>query len=141
MTIRSYKSSDYEAIIANEKLADMYDETWDSRANYEHLARMNPTNILVAEIDNKIVSSQIIVPLGPDLAVLYRLNVLEKFRGQGIGDKMLEHAEIVAKNRGIKELGMYVDSTKSDLIKYYGKRNYKANSSVSYSYLWKNIAD
>jgi ribosomal protein S18 acetylase RimI-like enzyme len=140
MIIRNYQPSDYDQMIANQRAAEnnMYNDNWDSRANFEYLTKLNPSNILVAEMNGGgIVGSLLICPLGPDQATLYRVTTKNEFQKQGIATELLKKATEVLRERGVTEIGMFVNSSNQELLDFYSKRGFSSSSTKTFKYLWK----
>jgi ribosomal protein S18 acetylase RimI-like enzyme len=76
-----------------------------------------------------------ISPLGPDQATLYRLTVSRKYRRRGIATELLREAQKVCHDRGVKKLGIYVNSSEADLIDFYEKRGFAPITKTTYDYL------
>ncbi|MDR0956017.1 MAG: GNAT family N-acetyltransferase [Candidatus Nomurabacteria bacterium] len=142
LMIRVYRPSDFAQIVRNLKVSEnnMYDENVDSEADFSDLVKRHPENILVAEIDGEIVGSELIVPLEPDQATLCRLAVKKDFRNRGVATELLKKAVDSAKQRGFKELGMYVDAGNAELLNFYDRRGFCWNGGHTYKYLQNDLS-
>lgn len=138
LLIRKYKEGDYKQVEENLREAGLFDETWDSEKNVNGMVAKDPGSIIVAEEAEKVVGSVFLVYQGPKLVYLFRLVVKKEYRGKGIASKLIEKAYEIAKNNGVEEIGMYVDSSNKDLHEFYGKRDFKRSKSTYY-YMWKDI--
>ena len=138
MIIRNYQSSDYEAIARNLKNDGGYDPVWDGQSNFESLVAENPANILVAEVDGKVVGSVLIDQFGADLAFLYRLIVDEDYRRQGIAGQVIEAAHHELRARGAREVALFADSDRPELLKYYRGKGY-TEGEHKYKTMWRSL--
>ena len=55
-----------------------------------------------------------------------------------MGTKLMERAEEVAKENGVKEIGVYVDAKNGGLINFYENRGYKS-SKKPWLYMYKSV--
>jgi ribosomal protein S18 acetylase RimI-like enzyme len=139
--IRNYQPEDFDQIVRNLQISEnnMYAEDWDSRANYDDLSRRDVSNVLVAEASGDVVGSVILLPLGPDAVLLFRLAVCKDFRSHGIATQLLEKARAVCKKRGAKSITLWVDADNEQLLDFYRKRGYSHGSKKTYACLWTDI--
>lgn len=138
MTIRDYRPEDYDAIVKNLKPEDMFDEIWDSRNNYETKVAENPSDILVAEVDGKVVGSVLIDQMGQEMAFIYRLVVTKSYRNQGVASQLLEKVYEVLKSRGTKEVALFANSKDEKLIEFYSHKGYSKGENT-YRAMWKSL--
>jgi ribosomal protein S18 acetylase RimI-like enzyme len=138
MNIRNYQEQDYEAIMQNLKQADMFDEVWDGKTNFSSLIHEDPTNILVAEVDGKVVGSVLIDQFGAELAFIYRLVVSEDYRRQGVGARLIDAAHDTLRARGTKEVALFADATNEKLIQYYRGKGY-TEGKHKYKTMWRSL--
>lgn len=69
----------------------------------EHLNRVGPENIWVADFDGKVVGLAGLIP-GKQEAELEPMVVSEKYRGLGIGRQLTERVITAARNQGVHQL-------------------------------------
>jgi len=112
LKVKNYKASDYSELAANLKEADLFDEVWDSEENVKGTVKNYPESVIVAEENGKVVGSAFLVNQDPKLMYFFRLVVSNEYHSKGIATKLIEKATEIAKKNGVKELGMYVDSSK-----------------------------
>ena len=137
MNVRPYRPEDYPTIKRNLESANMFDEMWDGQTNVDSLAAEEPTNILVAEQDGKVVGSLFIDQFGADLAFIYRVVVDEKYRGQGIATSLLTAARDTLAKRGVKEVALFVNSEDDGLQDFYARQGFKKGTR-SYKAMWRS---
>lgn len=121
--IRSYRDSDYPKLKKNLINGGLFLENWDTRKNLARKIQRNPNSILVATINKQIIGNVYIVEDGWS-ATISRLCVREEHRNKGIGSKLLAEAEKILKEKGRKEIALYVDEENTDLKNFYKKREY-----------------
>jgi ribosomal protein S18 acetylase RimI-like enzyme len=107
----------------------------------ERLEKLIETeSIYVAEIENKIVGYIIIEIKEKDNGCMMRYRKLlhidtlcvdEKFRGMGIGTKMLEFAKKIAKEQNCTDMHLTVNPNNKNAIKVYEKFGMEVNN-ISY---------
>ena len=120
---RNYTEDDYENLKYNLVASQQFDDIWDSKKQFQGMIDQDLNSIILA-CDNKdrIIGSICVVQYGGETAQLFRLNVIEEFRQQGIGSMLLERAEIYAKERGFSEIALLAKSDKSN---FYEKRGFE----------------
>lgn len=134
--IRPYQTTDYEFIVAILKEANLYDKVWDSQENIEGIATQGV--VLIAQNDSRVNGMLCIISYGTQVAFLFRLIVKKEYRNQGIASKLIDHAKKMLKEKGIKEIGLYVNASNKDLQNFYAKRQFKP-SQKPYFYMWEAL--
>jgi len=134
--IRNYKQEDYPDIKAILEDVDFFDEFWDSEQNYFSMVKNSPHAIQVVLADKKVVGSIVLNSHGDEVTFFYRFAIKKEFRNKGIGSKLLEKVEKLAKERGAKSVAFYVNDSKEDLKEYYKRRGYQT-SGKKYVCMWK----
>ena len=127
--IRSYKDEDYEEVKINLEDGGLFDESLDTKEVLKSKIKSNPDSILVAVVDKQIVGS---VYLIQDLwsSFIFTLAVRKEFRERGIGSKLMEESERILKEKGIKDVALFVREGHKELIDYYQKRGYAPMSTL-----------
>ncbi len=138
ISIRNYSLSDYPEVKIIIEEAEVFDKVWDSEENLSSMIKKDPKGVLVAQKDKQIAGIIMLVPFGSEAFFFYRLAVLKKYRNQGIGSQLLEKAEQIAKEKGVKEIAFYVNTDKPELRKYYEKKGYQT-SEKTYLTMWKQL--
>ena len=137
---RNYQTSDYSSVKENLQEAEMYDERWDSEDNLAGMIARDPESVIVAYERNAVVGHLVIVPYGVKITYLFRLVVKKNYRNQGIASLLIKRAEGIAKKRGAREIGFYVDTQKSTLHSFYKKRGFGTSRKLqTYMYMWKEL--
>lgn len=136
--VRNYRSTDYSGVKKVLEEAQLFDETWDSPGNLSGMMNQHEDAVLVAVDGSTVVGVVYIVPFGPQFIQLFRLAVKKKYRNHGIATKIINKAHEVAKKRGVLEVGLFVESKKSDLRNFYKKRGFRG-SEKEYIFMWKRI--
>lgn len=123
ISIRPYNDSDYNAIKKILQQSDMYDKVWDSRKNLKKKIRTLPGSIILATDNGNVIGCVYAQTDGWE-GLVWRLAVLKDYRKHGIGTKLLKNAEKFLKKKGVREVGMLVNSKNEELQKYYKQRGY-----------------
>ena len=123
--IRNYQKKDYSQVASILKEADLYDEVWDSEDNLSGMNDKDSESIIVAELDDLVVGNLFIIPYGNKVSYLFRLAVKTQHRQQGIASSLMKHATNIAKNKGVTEIGLYVDSKNQELQSFYKNEDIK----------------
>lgn len=138
--IRGYKRSDYARVCLILKEAELFDGVWEREDNLAAMVEDDEERILVAEVEGKVVGQIMLDWHGDSLVFLYRLAVRGEFRKKGVGSKLLEEAERIARKSGAEEVGFYVNVEDKRLMDYYVKRGFR-KSRDKYFYVWKEIKE
>lgn len=134
ITIRNYQAEDYPKLKQLLMSAELYDATWESEDNLKGMR-----SILALDGD-KIVGNVFIVPYGATVVIIFRLAVDESYRNQGIATMLLEHVAKKVQSEGVREIGLFVDSEKYDLHKFYSKRGFNGSTTGSkFVVMWKPL--
>lgn len=134
LKLENYKNDDYEDLVSLLKSNDLYDETWETKEALERKIKQDPDTVIVAKIDNKIVGCVFVMVHGW-MGMVCRLCVEKQYQKQGIGSKLLEAAENLVRQKGVKEVSLFVDSEKECLKDWYRKNGYK--STRDFTFLFK----
>lgn len=138
LEIRNYTTTDYNGVKRVLQEAQLFDETWDSPDNLAGMIKKDKSAVLVAVDGATVVGVVYLVPFGPKFLQLFRLAVKRIYRGRGIATKLIDRAQKIAKDRGVLEVGLFVESGKTDLRSFYRKRGF-GGSDKKYVFMWKSI--
>jgi ribosomal protein S18 acetylase RimI-like enzyme len=137
---RNYRKSDYASVKEILQEADMYDDVWDSKDNLAGMIGRDPESVIVAHERNTVIGHLVIVPYGVKMIYLFRLVVKKNFRNKGIASQLMKYAEDIAKKRGAREIGLYVDAQNNLLHSFYTKRGFgTSRKRRTYMYMWKEV--
>ncbi len=123
IAIGFYKDEFYEDVKQLLKEANLYDETWEARENLRWKIKRDPKSILIAKEKKTLIGCVFIVEDGWN-GFIWRLCVKKDSRRKGIGLMLMQKAEKIIKNRGIKESSLFVDAKNNHLKNWYEKQNY-----------------
>ncbi|KKQ35035.1 MAG: GCN5-related N-acetyltransferase [candidate division WS6 bacterium GW2011_GWA2_37_6] len=150
--IRTYKETDYLDIEMNLKEAGLFNEVWDSKKNLAGIIKNFPEGIIVAtdgkesaendkndKKSEEVIGSAFIIPHGAKVAYLFRLTVKAEYRSKGVGSALIEYAEKMLKEKGFKEVGIYVNAMNKNLKAYYTKRNF-TTTDRPWVYMFKELS-
>lgn len=121
--VRRYRDEDYQAVKVNLQEGNLFVDSLDTREVLRAKIESDPDSILVAAIDGQVVGN---VYLIRDMwnSFIFRLAVRRDFRKRGIGSKLMEEAERLLKEKGVKDVALFVRSDDRELIDYYQDRGY-----------------
>lgn len=77
----------------------------------------------------------------PDCPEIYRLEVLEEFRGRSIGTQIISHCESEAISRGFSTIGLGVSFNNPKASKLYHRLGYKQSAVIEYVDEYKRQRD
>ncbi len=140
ITIRQYKSSDYERLADFYKDKDTYggefNENRDSKEVVERTTSKDPFAVMVAEQDGEIVGTISIIE-NERVAWLYRFCVADSDQSDKIATMLYEQAEQILTKRGHRQVLVYTSPKSEKLHERYYKLGFiKGND---YSCFWKDI--
>lgn len=115
ITIKPYIKENYQEVVTILKEADHFDKNWDSEKNILGMLEKDKESVIISLKDNKVVGILYITSIGTQLACLYRLIIKKENRKQGIATSLIKHAESLLKNKGVLEVGMYVNFNNKEL--------------------------
>jgi len=133
VTIKFYKDDFYADVKQILKESNLYDETWETKDHLKHKIERDPQSILIAVDNNKIIGCVFIVEDGWN-GFIWRLCVKESHRKKGTGSLLMQKAEEIIKNRGIKEASLFVDTKNESLQEWYKKQGYTKTSDWTFMY-------
>jgi ribosomal protein S18 acetylase RimI-like enzyme len=137
VNIRFYKVSDYQEVKQVLQEADLFDETWEAPENLAKKIKKDKESILVAEFDGEVIGCVFIVEDGWTAAI-WRLAVRKDQRRKGIGKQLMEKAEQIVRDRGLKEVSLLVNTNNQMLKTWYEKQDYEASPS-DYTFMYKEL--
>lgn len=124
MIIRFYKKEDYSNLKKLYQKTELYVEPNDSKENVTKQIEFDKESIIIAEENNTIIGSVIIV-FSPWESFIFHLAILPEYQNQGIGSKLLNEAEKQLKKKGAKKVSLFVHIENKKLINFYKKRNWQ----------------
>ncbi len=137
INIRSYSDKDYESVKLNLQEGGLFDDSMDTREILREKVELNPLSILVATLDEKVVGNIYII-LDRWSSFLFRLAVRKECREKGIGSKLIEESEKLLREKGVKDVALFVRSDDRELIDYYIHRGYTPMDKL-HQCMWKEL--
>lgn len=89
--------------------------------NYDQIVRRDPVDLLLA--DGELVALVWVVP-HPDHLLIENLAVAPAHQGQGLGRRMLAHAEALAAHQGLPEVRLYTNRKFASNVEFYLRHGY-----------------
>jgi len=123
--IREYQPSDYTAVKKNLLEAGIFDSVWDSKESLNIEIKRNSDFILVAEIDGKVVGNVYLGNWWGHGSWIFHLVVRKEYRGKEIATRLMDEAEKRLKQKGVKEVALFVEVDNLKAKKFYADRGYK----------------
>lgn len=137
-TLRSYRTSDYEAVRRNLDEGKLTDQDIDTPARLEAKIRKDPESIRVAAAKDQVIGNVFIVEDGWT-GFIFRLAVAQGHREKRVGTALVKDAEAILKGRGINQVAMFIDAKDEELNRFYSRQGYRAGTSGPYSFLYKPL--
>jgi ribosomal-protein-alanine N-acetyltransferase len=131
LIIRKFEPIDMFSVIklASETLPERY-----SPSLFNFFYETYPKGFIVAEKDHKIIGFIIGVQMKPEKGKILMLSVLEKYRRQGIGSKLLAEYLKGISNKKIKKVALEVRTDNKKAIKFYQRYGFKIKKKISEFY-------
>ncbi len=129
MRIRCYRDGDFLDLEKILKKTNLYESEFDQRENYKLQIDHDPTSILVAAEDEKIVGAVISI-YNPFASFIFHLCVDPEYQNKGIGTKLMDKAEENLLARGVNKPIIYVGMENRKVVDFYKKRNWDMCPSV-----------
>jgi ribosomal-protein-alanine acetyltransferase len=121
--VRSARAADLDALVELEHHTFTTDRL--SRAQYRRHIAGKTAAVLVAEHDARLIGSAVVFfRRGSDGARLYSVAVSDRARGQGVGDVLVDAAELAARHRGSHRIFLEVRRSNAGAIRLYERRGY-----------------
>lgn len=121
---RAAKNSDIPRLVSLENQSFDSDQLTDR--NFKYFIDLSHGEIVVQELEGEISGYGIILfHKGTALARLYSIAVDHKYRGKGLGKKLLQKLEQVAKDEGSTYLRLEVKATNEKAISLYKANGYR----------------
>ncbi len=124
--IRPYTDADYEAVKRNLEEGGLFSSSIDTREILHAKSEIHQPSILVAAVKEEVVGNVYIVE-DRWSSFIFRLAVRNDWRRQGIGSLLMEEAERRLREKGIKNIALFVRNNEQDLIEYYKKKRLSSN--------------
>lgn len=133
ITLGYYRPELYSELVAVLTSCNLYDEPWETEKNLRLKIERDPESIIVALDDVKLIGCVFVVVDGW-VGMVWRLAVLPEYRKHGVGGMLLEQAELIVKDRGVKEVSLFVSASNNELKEWYAKRKYTIGEDYTFAY-------
>ena len=137
INVRTYRDEDYEEVKINLQEGGLFDNSIDTREILRAKIQLNPDSLLVATVDGQVVGNIYIIQ---DMwnSFLFRLAVRKNYRKRGIGSILIEESERLLREKGVRDVTLFVGSDDSELVGYYKKRGYNPMKKL-YQWMHKEL--
>ena len=140
MKIRSYTDDDFDQLMALYDRSELYggqrDDNRDSRSKLQDRIMNDPSAIIVAEDDGKIVGTVSLIEDGR-VAWLFRFAVQKIDNEKNILDKLYVYATDALKKKGHNQVLVYSPAGNTDLDQRYKELSFQQGG--DYTCYWKDI--
>ena len=123
MQIRNYADADFPQLEQLLKDAGIYYGPLDKRDILRKKIEHDPESIIVAEDNGKIIGTVFII-YDPWNSFVYHLGVHPDYRGQGLGNKLMDSAEGIFKTRGMNRPTLFIEEENQKAVEFYKKRGW-----------------
>src|SRR3989344_702465 len=137
INIRAYRDEDYEDVKINLQDGGLFNESVDARKTLRTKIQQAPDSMLVATFNRQIVGNVYIIQDAWN-SFIFRLEVRKDYREKGIGSRLIEESERILRERGVKDVALFVRSDDSELIDFYKKRGYTPMDKL-HQCMWKEL--
>jgi ribosomal protein S18 acetylase RimI-like enzyme len=124
MEIRNYVDSDYPQLKELLDLNGLYYDPSDNRDNLARKIDSDADSILIAEDSGSIIGTTFLV-YDPWASFIFHVGVHPDYQRQGVGDRLMEEAELRLKSKGMTEATLYIESSNHGVVEFYQKRGWK----------------
>jgi len=128
--IRKYSLADYPSVREILQASKLFYEPNDSESNLRRVIGDDPDSILVA-VENRRVVGTAFTESG-FIPFIFRVAVHPEYRNRGIGEKLMQSAEEVLKNKGHSEANILVAIDESENQLRYERQGYEKG----HTYVW-----
>lgn len=128
-TIRSYRTADFDALVALWQAAGVWRPWNDPARDVAFACRDAHSTLLVAEAEDTVVGS---VMVGEDghRGWVYYLAVLPARQGAGLGRALMDAAEAWLRARGVWKLQLLVRAENRGVVEFYDRLGYRDTKTV-----------
>ena len=140
MTIRNYKTEDYQQVVALYKQSELYggqfDENRDSEERLSRRIASDPETILVCEIGGKIIGTVSLIEDGR-VAWLFRFAVEKGGSEQNVLNALCDKTLAILRAHGHKQVLVYAPANSKDFENRYATLGFEKGS--DYTCYWRDI--
>ena len=118
----------------------MFDQVWDGEDSFRGMVHEDPTSVLVATVDEKVIGSMYVHSTRQgrgNWTFFWRLVVAPAYQKQGIATALLEAAEQILRIRNLPEVCIFVEESNEPLKEFYAHRGWQTGG--VYRSFWKKL--
>jgi ribosomal-protein-alanine N-acetyltransferase len=131
LLVRSYRTSDYDAVLALWQAVGFSPDYRDSREALQRKLYCDRGPFLAAEVDGRLVGTALASWDGRR-AWVYRLAVDPAHQGKGIGRRLMTELEAKLERLGAKSAALLVNPKDERAIRFYRRRGYTLHDDVGF---------
>lgn len=138
--VRAYQESDYPHIKNILEAANMFDQVWDGEDSFFGMVQKDPSSVLVATVDNKVIGSMYVHSTREgrgNWTFFWRLVVAPEYQKKGIATTLLDTAEQILRSRELSEVCIFVEESNEPLKEFYAHRGWQSGG--VYRSFWKKL--
>jgi ribosomal protein S18 acetylase RimI-like enzyme len=133
VNIRTYRTSDYEAVKNIWESAGLYLSLSDTREELHKMLDKHPELFLIAEAKDVLVGT-VLGSFDGRRGYVHHLAVLPEFQNRGIGSALLEILEDKYRKMGVVKIHLFIETVNAEVESYYQKRGwYRRNDLIMMS--------
>ncbi|HBY17982.1 MAG: hypothetical protein XE04_0954 [Marinimicrobia bacterium 46_43] len=129
VNIRTYKSSDYEAVYNLWKAAGLYLSLSDTRKELHRMLDKHPELFLIAE-EKDIPVGTVLGSFDGRRGYVHHLAVLPEFQNRGIGSDLLNVLEDKYREMGVIKIHLFIETVNAEVESYYQKKGWHRRNDI-----------
>ncbi|MGC9513998.1 MAG: GNAT family N-acetyltransferase [Fidelibacterota bacterium] len=123
MNIRTYRTSDYEAVKNLWEAAGLYLSLSDTREELHKMLDKHPELFLIAE-ENDVLVGTVLGSFDGRRGYVHHLAVLPEFQNRGFGSALLKVLEDTYRRMGVVKIHLFIETVNAEVESYYQKKGW-----------------
>ena len=121
MQLKYYCPTDFSGLETLLKKAGVYYEPLDREDIIRKKIEYDPSSIIIAQESGQIIGTVFII-YDPWLSFVYHLGVHPQHRGKGAADSLMNEAEKILSERGVRIATLFIEEGNEKSIDFYKRR-------------------
>ncbi|BFN38101.1 GNAT family N-acetyltransferase [Fidelibacter multiformis] len=123
VNIRTYRTSDYEAVKNLWEAAGLYLSLSDTREELHKMLDKHPELFLIAEVNDVLVGT-VLGSFDGRRGYVHHLAVLPEFQNRGFGSALLKVLEDTYRRMGVVKIHLFIETVNAEVESYYQKKGW-----------------